>query len=761
MYKRTQSASSKPRSSVSASSSFTDISLAFSSSATKRSPHLSPAEGEVEATTANSSEHLLLQPKPTSGTSQDDFSSLDTGTSSNGKASKSHESLQQLVGLSRTSGKISDLAHILNGSYAKGDRAKASEVVDLLDKSESGIVEPVQPSRRLLGAVNREGVTCYLDSLLFAMFAVLDSYEAMLHQRFDDEPRKRLALMLRIWVNLFRTGRLITADITRQLQLALAACGWKEAAESRQQDPSEAYSFITDKLALPMLTLKMTLFHNGKEDADSDHKLVHERVIEVPVPNHPENGQSITLEDCLAAYFDNQVIVERYLQRRRTTIGSVRSMDDRKALAETDVRSISESQPSTPLAASFQDVPSPVPPLGPGSTLVRKPTLFNKLVDPEKGELAELHSNQMEDSRPGRRRALSSKVEVKMPAFQFFSLIPWYTPAEDGGSAPSTNSQVVDHFKSHSPIVPIALKWSQMDGTRMIRRESTIDIPLTYDMPHFITDDTESEDPLHGHFILVLQGFLCHRGTKPDSGHYVSAARCRDAQDGGYQWLLNDDLASPRVSTVDDIKALLKNEKPYLLFYQVEPISALGEPPAYSDSVSTDPIVVGSTEIAEPPHSQNETTGKRSLDESSDNRGRSSMTSDNRRDLALANRSMDGRKENRNPKSTTDAPLDPQGAGNVPRQNSGVSENSSTIRQNGRVKDKRSSMSLSRMTGRLAKGKSSTSLSGMENSALQASESTALNAPVKLDVARSGHKKSHHARNGRQEGSDRRECILM
>lgn len=119
------------------------------------------------------------------------------------------------MGPGRISGKNSDIAHIMNGSYAMGDRAKASEVVDLLDKSESGIVESVQPSRTLLGAVNREGVTCYLDSLLFAMFAVLDSYEAMLHQSFDDEPRKRLALMLRIWVNLFRTGRLITADIVR------------------------------------------------------------------------------------------------------------------------------------------------------------------------------------------------------------------------------------------------------------------------------------------------------------------------------------------------------------------------------------------------------------------------------------------------------------------------------------------------------------------------------------------------------------------
>lgn len=130
-------------------------------------------------------------------------------------APQSQESLQQLVGVSRTSVKNKDLAHILNDPYARGDPAKASEVIELLDKSETGIVEPVKPSLKLLGAVNREGVSCYLDSLLFTMFAMLDSYEAMLHQRFDDEPRKRLALMLRLWVNLLRTGRLITTDIVR------------------------------------------------------------------------------------------------------------------------------------------------------------------------------------------------------------------------------------------------------------------------------------------------------------------------------------------------------------------------------------------------------------------------------------------------------------------------------------------------------------------------------------------------------------------
>ena len=121
--------------------------------------------------------------------------------------------MQQIARAGQARVKDTGLARILNDPYAKGDPAKASEVVDLLDHAEQGIIEPVNPSQSLLGAVNREGVTCYLDSLLFTMFAMLDSYEAFLRQDFDDEPRKRLALVLRIWVNLLRSGKLITTDI--------------------------------------------------------------------------------------------------------------------------------------------------------------------------------------------------------------------------------------------------------------------------------------------------------------------------------------------------------------------------------------------------------------------------------------------------------------------------------------------------------------------------------------------------------------------
>ena len=35
----------------------------------------------------------------------------------------------------------------------------------------------------------------------------------MLYNIFDDEPRRRLSTMMRLFVNLLRTGKLVTTDI--------------------------------------------------------------------------------------------------------------------------------------------------------------------------------------------------------------------------------------------------------------------------------------------------------------------------------------------------------------------------------------------------------------------------------------------------------------------------------------------------------------------------------------------------------------------
>lgn len=87
----------------------------------------------------------------------------------------------------------------------------------LLEDTYEGLVKPYNPRTKLLGAINREGVTCYLDALLFAMFARLDSFEAMLYDSLEDVSRRKLAGVLRLWVNMLRSGRLITTDIVRTL----------------------------------------------------------------------------------------------------------------------------------------------------------------------------------------------------------------------------------------------------------------------------------------------------------------------------------------------------------------------------------------------------------------------------------------------------------------------------------------------------------------------------------------------------------------
>lgn len=108
-------------------------------------------------------------------------------------------------------------------SYAlkstKDDVDKAISLLLLLEDSIEGIIRNYTPSTKLLGAENRQGVTCFLDALLFAMFARLDCFEAILYKSFNDEPRRKLVILLRFWVNMLRSGRLITTDIVRQHNL--------------------------------------------------------------------------------------------------------------------------------------------------------------------------------------------------------------------------------------------------------------------------------------------------------------------------------------------------------------------------------------------------------------------------------------------------------------------------------------------------------------------------------------------------------------
>jgi Ubiquitin carboxyl-terminal hydrolase len=317
----------------------------------------------------------------------------------------------------------SQIIYALHSLYASGDLDKAFELLVAMSDAWEGLVTKYEPDVKLLGAENRRAVTCYLDSILFAMFSRLDSFEAMLYKTFEDDARNKLGMLSRLWVNLLRSGKLITTDITQLLQESLAECGWKEAAELHQQDASEAFTFITEKLELPLLTLKMDIYHTGREDAADDHKFVNERLLEVAIPSDPADPErTIPLEDCLEAYFNNRIEVKRYLERR-STANPMPSYATSESLPEkggaVHVESVdlgTDANCRTPTSSTSPSLNSPL--------RNRAPSIVQQRFIPDEPGPSDPPAYEADVKRPsGRLRSGSIRKEVMMPAWQFFSLI--------------------------------------------------------------------------------------------------------------------------------------------------------------------------------------------------------------------------------------------------------------------------------------------------------------------------------------------------
>ncbi|KAH7321512.1 ubiquitin C-terminal hydrolase family protein [Rhexocercosporidium sp. MPI-PUGE-AT-0058] len=513
----------------------------------------------------------------------------------------------------------------LASSNADGSVEKAVQMLLIFQQSLEGVIKPYSPEVYMRGAINRESVTCYIDSLLFAMFARLNSFEPIILRSFEDEPKRRLAAILRVYVNMLRQGVLIHTDITEQLLKALAECGWKDALSYEQQDVSEAFNQLASILELPLLSLKVDLFHVGRDDDPDDHKIIQERLLDVAVPDEPPPGKpTVRLEDCLESYFNNRVTVMRRLERSNTNSSQKPSSSHYEEKGEAsalphinvNVNELSWSTPDTPI--------TPGTPLGPSLSQEggrdRATSIIRHVVIPEEGEscaavdntTVEIEGNNGNDE-PGMDPSSASlpkgstRKEVMMPAWQFFNLIPWSTDNQT-----KDNAAVAAHFNS-KPVLGICLKRYAMVDGQPVRKNTLIDIPLDIRLPHFINDNGEVDEdgPLIGQFKLSLQSVVCHRGNSTNAGHYISFIRgtspivdgdsrskrkLSDANRPPHyseeRWIKSDDLGCPRVINVDIEKAL-KDEMPYLLFYQVQPYENVSpppgpdpdvEPPSYTDT---------------------------------------------------------------------------------------------------------------------------------------------------------------------------------
>ncbi|PWW78154.1 cysteine proteinase [Tuber magnatum] len=437
---------------------------------------------------------------------------------------------------------------VLRGRYANGDVDKALQLLVMIEDSNDGIVSRVRSDVKMLGAENHEGVTCYLDTLLFAMFARLDAFEAVLYNVFDEDDKKRrkLAALLRLFVNLLRSGHLITTDIISQIQQSITECGWGEASSHQQQDPSEVFTFITDTLQLPLLTVKVDIAHGGKEIVEDDHKFISERLLNVALPDEGADSRDpIPLEACLEEYFNGRVDVKRQLERRATA-DTAHSYDMEKGSALHIETVDLGSSPNTPVATpiSSQCPSAPVASV-PGPSAAGKPLLVRTI----KVE------SEIEGKGGKLERSTTLRKEVLLPAWCFFSILPFYTDTLPT-PAPKT---FAEHFSAKRPVLGLCLKrysWSTTGGAQRDRRR--VDIPLQIALPTFVADDEmggDDDGPLYGNFKLVLQSAVCHRGNSVHSGHYIALIRGED----------------DKVSEIEPERAF-EEESPYLLFYQVQPI---------------------------------------------------------------------------------------------------------------------------------------------------------------------------------------------
>ncbi|KAK4237978.1 ubiquitin carboxyl-terminal hydrolase-domain-containing protein [Achaetomium macrosporum] len=521
----------------------------------------------------------------------------------------------------------------LRSKFAGGDIEKTIELLQLQQQAVAGIILPYNPDVEMLGAENRGNTTCYLDSLLFAMFAHLKAFECMLQNDLENEPQRKLAALLRLWVNMLRSGKLIHTDMMEQIQLALAECGWKDAALLEQQDTSEAFAFIADALQLPLLALQVDLFHQGKGDAD-DHKVVHERCLNLAVPPDPD-GKGIKLEDCLEDYFNNKVDVLRDSAAEEkpagkptlssgSTIRVVPTDGDETPREETEDTQLRRRW-TTPSGAVQSPVfisnRHPTDLDAQSGSRMRSTSIIQRfVVKGEGGSAAHSADPETKSLLERAKRTGSSVVKaVTIPAWQFYRLIPWIATSD---SAPSSNVELARHFDQR-PIVAICLKRYTMTPQGVpVRQNTLIDIPDSLRLPHFmVVDDhgpkAEEQDSngLSQGYKLVLQSVICHRGDSLHSGHYIAYARVApklltdnrrhdhdpppDYEEP--QWVRFDDLAiEKRVETVDDIQQCLRRqeEMPYVLIYQIVPMvdvttasseQSVTRPPSYIESARNVP----------------------------------------------------------------------------------------------------------------------------------------------------------------------------
>ncbi|OBA19085.1 cysteine proteinase [Metschnikowia bicuspidata var. bicuspidata NRRL YB-4993] len=466
----------------------------------------------------------------------------------------------------------------LKSPFLQGDVVKAYHLIRYFQLSDVGFFitndgfDRVGSPIQLQGAENWNHVMCYFDALLFSMFANLESFEPILFV-LNQHPNAlvtQLLCLLRLYVNLMRLGNLITTDITQKICECLAKLGFTDALSHRQQDCAPLFEFLTEILAMPLLTFRVEIQHSGKQDND-DRKYSKERILFVSIPEDDASDEPILLEECLEHYFNNSISVKRELQRRATIEEQKLSAQPMELAGSSMLELVSNTESES---AEKSRSSTSLPFVNGHSNPVAAPSKSRVQVRTRSSTLSIWSVSSLE----------SKPREVMLPAWMLLRLLPFYTDDNELNNANESVARNTHEFANRRPVLPICLKrysFSSSDkSTNRSRRK--IVIPPVIDLPLFVADDASDLKDNSLSFKLILESAVCHRGTVIQSGHFVSAVRknahvenesLENSLDAS--WFLYDDMSPTRVVT-KTFREIFEREWPYLLFYRLVPSDSSG-----------------------------------------------------------------------------------------------------------------------------------------------------------------------------------------
>jgi uncharacterized UBP type Zn finger protein len=139
-------------------------------------------------------------------------------------------------------------------------------LVDMIDYEEAShgiLVEPPNnPKLKILGSENDAGTSCYIDSLIFAMYISSTAFDPLLTYDIpiEEDDKAKLQTVLRLFVNKLRKGRFINAEYVHWFREMLREAEWKgqdDIGNWTQEDASELFMFITEMFELPYLPVNI------------------------------------------------------------------------------------------------------------------------------------------------------------------------------------------------------------------------------------------------------------------------------------------------------------------------------------------------------------------------------------------------------------------------------------------------------------------------------------------------------------------------